>query len=120
MSDAFAALEREVEADLETRFTRAVQKRFPAARIRKGRWEGRRGAFDRVVLLPGPFIAFVELKNGKAGRLSGPQKEELQALCAMGFFARVVRTDADIALFVEDLARVGRLGLIDALWGFKP
>lgn len=107
MSDAFAALEREVEADLETRFTRAVQKRFPAARIRKGRWEGRRGAFDRVVMLPGPFIAFVELKNGKAGRLSGPQKEELEALCDMGFFARVVRTDQDIETFVKDLGWEG-------------
>ena len=107
MSDAFAALEREVEADLETRFTRAVQKRFPAARIRKGKWEGRRGAFDRVVMLPGPFIAFGELKNGKAGRLSGPQKVELQALCDMGFFARVVRTDSDIALFILDLAHQG-------------
>lgn len=107
MSDAFAALEREVEDDLETRFVRAVQKRFPAARIRKGKWEGRRGAFDRVVMLPGPFIAFVELKNGKAGRLSGPQKVELQALCDMGFFARVVRTDCDIALFILDLAHQG-------------
>ena len=120
MNDPFAALEREVEADLETRFMRAVQKRFPAARILKGKWDGRRGAFDRVVMLPGPFIAFVELKNGKAGRLSGPQKEELEALYDMGFFVRVVRTDADIALFVEDLARVGRLRRIDALWGFKP
>ncbi len=107
MSDAFAALEREVEDDLETRFVRAVQKRFPAARIRKGKWDGRRGAFDRVVMLPGPFIAFVELKNGKAGRLSGPQKVELQALCDMGFFARVVRTDSDIALFILDLAHQG-------------
>lgn len=107
MSDAFAALEREVEDDLETRFVRAVQKRFPAARIRKGKWEGRRGAFDRVVMLPGPFIAFVELKNGKVGRLSGPQKEELQALTDMGFFARVVREDADIALFILDLAHQG-------------
>lgn len=107
MSDAFAALEREVEDDLETRFVRALQKRFPAARIRKGKWDGRRGAFDRVVMLPGPFIAFVELKNGKAGRLSGPQKVELQALCDMGFFARVVRTDSDIALFILDLAHQG-------------
>ena len=116
MSDAFAALEREVEADLETRFTRVVQKRFPAARIRKGRWEGRRGAFDRVVLLPGPFIAFVELKNGKAGRLSGPQKEELEALYEMGFFVRVVRTDQDIERFVDDLAVVGRLKRIEKQW----
>lgn len=107
MSDAFAALEREVEDDLETRFVRAVQKRFPAARIRKGKWEGRRGAFDRVVMLPGPFIAFVELKNGKVGRLSGPQKEELKVLTDMGFFARVVRKDADIALFILDLAHQG-------------
>ncbi len=116
MSDAFAALEREVEDDLETRFTRAVQKRFPAARIRKGKWEGRRGAFDRVVMLPGPFIAFVELKNGKAGRLSGPQKEELEALYEMGFFVRVVRSDQDIERFVDDLAIVGRLKQIAKLW----
>jgi hypothetical protein len=103
MSDAFSNLEREVEADLETRFVRAVQKRFPAARIRKGRWEGRRGAFDRVVMLPGPFIAFVELKNGKAGRLSGPQKEEFRELVGMGFLAMVVRNDEDIAGFVRAL-----------------
>lgn len=101
MNDAFAALEREVEADLETRFVRAVQKHFPAARIRKGKWEGRRGAFDRVVMLPGPFIAFVELKNGKTGRLSGPQKEELQALIDMGFLARVIRDDGEIEEFIQ-------------------
>lgn len=103
MTDAFDALEREVEADLETRFIRAVRGRFPTAVIRKGGWEGRRGAFDRAVLLPGPFIAFVELKNGAAGRLSGPQRAELAVLRGMGFLAKVIRTDAEIESFVAEL-----------------
>lgn len=103
MTDPFAALEREVEDDLETRFVRAVQARIPAAVIRKGRWEGRRGAFDRVVLIPGPFIAFVELKNGSKGRLSGPQKAELQTLREMGFFARVVTNDEELEELIAAL-----------------
>lgn len=118
MSDGFLSLEREVESDLETRFMRAVQTRFRAARIRKGRWEGRRGAFDRVVMLPGPFIAFVELKNGLAGRLSGPQKEELRELSGMGFLARVVRNDEDIATFIRELewAKAMDLRLMERDW----
>ena len=105
MTDLLDRLDRELEADLETRFTRAVQRRFPEGRIRKGHWEGRRGAFDRVVLLPGGLIAFAEVKRGTEGRLSGPQKEEGAALQALGFLARVIRTDDDIVAFLRDLER---------------
>lgn len=105
MKDAFAALEREVEADLEERFVRVVQRRFPEARIRKGGWPGRRGAADRVVLLPGAVIGFAELKKGAAGWLSGPQKKELAELHDLGFLAMVVRSDEDIVAFVRALER---------------
>lgn len=111
----FAHLDRDLEADLETRFVRAIQGRFPLAKIRKGHWEGRRGAFDRAVLLPGPVIAFAEVKNGTKGRLSGPQRAELADLTYMGFIAHVIRCNDDILPFIEALEAV-----IPASWPVRP
>lgn len=105
MTDVFAALEREVEADLEDRFVRLVKARFPGAKIRKGGWPNRRGAADRAVLLPGAIIAFAELKNGAKGRVSGNQKKERDELVGLGFLAEVIRTDEDVVAFVRSLER---------------
>lgn len=105
MIDPFAALDRGVESDLEARFVRYITHKFPTARIRKGGWPGRRGAADRVVLMPGAFIAFAELKNGTSGRVSGNQAVEIRELQDLGFVAAVLRTDADIATFARLIER---------------
>ena len=74
------------ERDIE----RALVKRVKAAGgdVRKMMWVGRRGAPDRLVMLPGRNI-LVELK-APGGRLSRLQEVEHKRLRAAGFDVRVV------------------------------
>lgn len=58
--------------------------------IRKLRWVGRRGAPDRLVLLPGKAI-FVELKNPK-GEPRPEQLREIERLRHAGLDVRVVNS----------------------------
>ena len=57
---------------------------------RKVQWIGRKGAPDRVVLLPGERVEWVELKAPN-GRLSGAQVREHARLCAAGQTVTVIR-----------------------------
>lgn len=74
------------ERDIE----RALVKRVKAAGgdVRKMMWVGRRGAPDRLVMLPGRNI-LVELK-APGGRISRLQDVEHKRLRAAGFDVRVV------------------------------
>ena len=74
------------ERDIE----RALVKRVKAAGgdVRKMMWVGRRGAPDRLVMLPGRNI-LVELK-APGGRISRLQEVEHKRLRAAGFDVRVV------------------------------
>ena len=74
------------ERDIE----RALVKRVKAAGgdVRKMMWVGRRGAPDRLVMLPGRNI-LVELK-APGGRISRLQDVEHKLLRAAGFDVRVV------------------------------
>lgn len=90
----------EKESDLERRFVRRCEK--AGATVRKLAWLGRKGAPDRVVLLPVRRIAFVELKRGSRGRFSGDQEAELALLQGMGFPTYRVLTDADLEAFARE------------------
>lgn len=90
----------EKEADLERRFVRRCER--AGATVRKLAWLGRKGAPDRVVLLPGRRIAFVELKRGSRGRFSPEQKAELTLLRALGFPVFEVLTDTDLEAFARE------------------
>lgn len=57
---------------------------------RKAQWIGRKGAPDRVVLLPEERVEWVELK-APDGRLSGAQVREHARLCAAGQTVTVIR-----------------------------
>lgn len=80
--------EREIE--------RALVKRVKAAggEVRKLAWIGRRGAPDRLVMLPERYL-FVELK-APGGRLSRLQDLEHRRLRAAGFDVRVIWKLEDI------------------------
>ena len=67
------------------------------------------GVPDRLVLLPGGRVYFVETKRPKGGRLSPLQYKWYQWLTELGFPCRVVWTDDDVAAFEERLK--GDLGL---------
>lgn len=53
---------------------------------------GYRGAPDRIVILPGKRIYFVELKRPKGGRLSANQKYFHKQLSDLGFEVVVLNT----------------------------
>lgn len=97
----FEDLERDLERDLESRFLREIKAR--GGEVRKLRWDGVAGAPDRLVMAPGPRMAFVELKRPDGtGRVSKLQARELRLLRRMGFDARVVASDEDVDLFMKE------------------
>ena len=57
---------------------------------------GRRGFFDRLVVLPPGVVVFVELKRPKRGRLSRHQIWYAARFAALGVAIALVRTSADI------------------------
>lgn len=62
----------------------------------KVRVAGRRGFFDRLVVLPGGRVIFVELKRPRYGRLSPHQKQYRDRFAALGLAVAVVRRSEDI------------------------
>lgn len=65
----------------ESKIEKALVKRVKAegGQIRKVTWPGRRGAPDRLVMMPGRNPVFVELKAPR-GRLSKLQEREHEVL----------------------------------------
>ena len=57
---------------------------------------GRRGFFDRLVLLPGGRVIFAELKRPRRGRLSVHQIRRRDRYLALGAEVAVVKNSADI------------------------
>lgn len=100
MNFEILAMEREKESTLEDRFVGAVEARGGV--VRKLRWDGINGAPDRLVLAQGPRMAFVELKRPDGtGRVSKLQAREIRILRRMGFDARVIETDGQVAEFIK-------------------
>jgi len=57
---------------------------------------GRRGFFDRLVVLPGGKILFFELKRPKGGRLSPHQIQRILQYRRLGAVVAVISNSADI------------------------
>jgi hypothetical protein len=81
------------EAAVERELVRRV--RALGGLCEKVRVAGRRGFFDRLVVLPGRVI-FVELKRPRYGRLSPHQKQYRDRFAALGLAVAVVRRSEDI------------------------
>ena len=92
-------LERDVEAYLSTRVEQAgglCVKFIP---------DLMRGMPDRIVLLPGGVLVWVELKKPRGGRVSELQKYRHKALRALGQAVEVCWTKADADRIVERYKR---------------
>ena len=61
----------------------------------------KKGVQDRLVLLPGARVYFVETKRPEGGRLSVLQKVRRVQMRRMGFPSLVVSTQAELAEFVK-------------------
>ena len=58
------------------------------------------GIPDRIILIPGGKVVFVELKNGKAGRLSKSQQFMHDRLRRNGFEVYVIRNREEVKAFI--------------------
>jgi hypothetical protein len=74
-------------------------------RCEKVRVIGSRGFFDRFVALPGGFIALVELKRPKGGRLSPHQRDRIDSYQRLGVRVRVCKTKQDVLCLLDDFDR---------------
>jgi len=57
---------------------------------------GRRGFFDRLIILPGPRIIFAEVKRPRGGRVSAHQRQYIDDFKTRGVEVAIVRNSADI------------------------
>lgn len=92
-------LEKEIEAKL--------RKMVEAAGGLCLKWvcPGWSGVPDRIILLPGGWVVFVETKRPKGGRLSKLQKWWADKLLRLGFSYWTIWDEADLADFTDYIER---------------
>lgn len=64
---------------------------------------GRAGVPDRIILLPGRRILFVELKRPEGGNIGKLQKWWAKVIKALGFYHRFVFTHEDVKAVEQDI-----------------
>lgn len=57
---------------------------------------GRRGFFDRIIVLPGGRIIFAECKRPRGGRLSEHQRQYAKGFRLLGAEVALIRNEVDI------------------------
>ena len=88
------------ERDIETVLVSEVRKH--GGRAYKFVSPGNDGVPDRLVVMPGGVVIFVELKSD-TGRLSPQQKVQLKRLEEMGQDVRVVKGPDGLQMFFRDM-----------------
>jgi hypothetical protein len=89
----------QLEKDIEKKLRLKVEAQ--GGRCLKWVCPGWSGVPDRIILLPGARIYFVETKRPKGGTLSALQKKWRQWLTDLGFYSTVVWNETDLAAFLE-------------------
>lgn len=84
----------QLEKDIEAKLLRIVEQ--SGGRCLKWVCPGWAGVPDRIILLPGARVIFVETKRPKGGVLSARQKKWGKILRGLGFPYYVVWTDNDV------------------------
>ena len=88
------------ETIVEAYFIKLMLEAFPGAQINK--YTPRRGEPDRICLLPGGVVLFVELK--RLGERPRPEQERaIKRLAELGFDAFVLIGKEEVKTFVETL-----------------
>lgn len=94
----------QLEKDLEAKLRKEVQKR--GGLCLKWVCPGWSGVPDRIILLPGGRVHFVEMKRPKGGRLSAMQKWWRDVLTGMGFLHWVIWKQRDLEDFLQYIEEV--------------
>ena len=89
-----------LESSIEKFLVEEVERR--GGKCEKVRTIGSRGFFDRFVALPGGFIALVELKKPKGGRLSPHQRDRIVSYQRLGARVRVCCTKKEVELLMDE------------------
>ena len=90
-------LEKDIEAYLKARVEGCGGKYIKMPAVYES------GLPDRLVLLPGGKIAFVELKRPKGGVVAELQKYQIERLRALGFVAEIVKDYHEVNALIEKL-----------------
>lgn len=93
-----------LEKEIEAKLGREVKK--CGGRCVKWVSPGNAGVPDRIVLLPGGKILFVELKRPKGGEVSALQRKWREWLTALGFTVWHVFDETDLTLFSITIKRL--------------
>lgn len=86
------------EAMVEARLVIGVYDRGGVAE--KVKALGERGFFDRLVVMPGGRVYFVELKRPKGGRVSVHQKERIARYRGLGASVHLIKSLAEVDAFL--------------------
>jgi nucleoside-triphosphatase THEP1 len=89
-----AFVKRVLESTIEAELKRRVE--ATGGICEKVRAIGRRGFFDRIIILPGPRIIFCEVKRPRGGRVAPHQNEYASRYEALGVPVAIVRNREDI------------------------
>lgn len=87
----------QLERDIEKKLRDTVRKH--GGQCLKWNCPGTAGVPDRIVLMPGGRIYFIETKRPKGGKLSALQKYNHKLLRELGFYVWVIWTLDDAAYF---------------------
>lgn len=94
-----------LEKELEKKLVRAVEAR--GGKCLKWTSPGMTGLPDRIVLLPGGRLCFVEMKRPQGGRVGALQHYWAQKLKELGFRHAWVYTEVDITDLMLNLDQTG-------------
>ena len=89
-----------LEKDLEAKLVKGVKAR--GGLCMKWVCPGNRGVPDRIVLLPGGQIAFVEMKRPTGSRVDPLQKYWKRILTEMGFRVYTIFTEDELTKLLEE------------------
>lgn len=90
-----------IERDVESALTRAVRR--AGGMCVKFLPDFVKGFPDRLVLLPGGRVVFVETKRPDGGRVDEIQKLRQAQLRKLGFDARIIHTREEVASFAREI-----------------